>query len=144
MGAGRNGNLKPASEQTPEERAENGRKGGINSGKAKRKAKSMREAARLLLEAPLQDSPEVQEALEKLGLEPDQQGAVLLAALQRSKIGDIEASRFIRDTSGQSPAQAVELSGPDGGPIENLNLSELSNDQLSALLARSENSENGA
>ena len=134
MGTGKNGNLIPASDLTPEERAENGRKGGIASGVAKRKAKSMREAARIILSAPLADDPDTSAALEAMGLEPDQQGAVLLAALKKSKYGDIEASRFVRDTSGQAPAQAVELSGPDGGSI-GVDLSGYTDDQLRNLLS---------
>ena len=134
MGTGKNGNLIPASDLTPEERAANGRKGGIASGVSKRKAKSMREAARIILSAPLADDPDTSAALEAMGLEPDQQGAVLLAALKKSKYGDIEASRFVRDTSGQAPAQAVELSGPDGGSI-GVDLSGYTDDQLRNLLS---------
>ena len=129
-------NLVPITSRTPEERAEIGRKGGINSGKSKKKARNMREAARILLEAPLHDDPEMAAALEILGLEPDQQGAILAAAARRAKVGDIEAARFVRDTSGQSPAQALELSGPGGGPIESLDLGSLSNEQLAELLSR--------
>ena len=134
MGVGKNGNLVPASALTPEERATNGRKGGIASGISKRKAKTMREAARIILSAPLADDPDTVAALESMGLEPDQQGAILLAATKKSKYGDIEAARFVRDTSGQAPAQAVELSGPDGGSI-GVDLSGYTDDQLRNLLS---------
>jgi len=110
--------------------------GGIASQKARRKARNMREAARILLEAKLLDDPETEAALQTLGLEADQQGAVLLAALRKSQAGDIEAARFVRDTSGQAPAQQVALGGIDGKPIESLNLSELSTEQLNELLKR--------
>jgi pantothenate kinase len=111
-----------------------GKKGGVASGIAKRKAKSMREAARILLEAPLLDDERTAQALETLGLEPDQQSAILIAAAGKARIGDIEAARFVRDTSGQAPAQQVNLAGADGGPIELLDLSTLTNDELQNLL----------
>ena len=134
MGTGKNGNLIPASDLSPEERAANGRKGGIASGVSKRKAKSMREAARIILSAPLTDDPDTAAALETMGLEPDQQGAILLAAARKSKYGDIEAARFVRDTSGQAPTQSVELSGPDGGKI-GIDLAGYTDDQLRQLLS---------
>lgn len=113
--------------------------GGIASGKAKRKAKNMREAAQILLAAALIDDPETEQALATLGLEADQQGAMLLAALRKSQTGDIEAARFVRDTSGQAPAQMVELGGIDGKPIQELNLSELTTEQLQQLLNKQDN-----
>ena len=94
----------------------------------------MREVARALLEAPLVDEPETEAALEALGIEKTQQGAILLAATKKSKYGDIEAARFVRDTSGQAPAQSVELSGPDGGTI-GIDLAGYTDDQLRQLLS---------
>ena len=113
--------------------------GGIASGKAKRKAKNLREAAQILLAAKLIDDPETEQALATLGLEADQQGAMLLAALRKSQAGDIEAARFVRDTSGQAPAQMVELGGMDGKPLQGVNLAELSNEELQKLLSEQEN-----
>ena len=115
--------------------------GGRASGVSKRKAKNMREAAQILLSAALVDDPATAEALATLGLEADQQGAMLLAALRKSQTGDIEAARFVRDTSGQAPAQMVELGGIDGKPIQELNLSELTTEQLQQLLNKQENNE---
>ena len=140
MGVGNNGNLIPTTDLTPEERSDLGRKGGIASGVARRKARNMREAARLILSSPLTDDPETAAALEQLGLEPDQQGAILLAVTKKSKYGDIEAARYIRDTSGQSPAQMVELSGPSGGAI-GIDLSGYTDDQLRDLLSDSDDAD---
>ncbi len=113
--------------------------GGIASGKAKRKAKSMREAARFLLEAPLLDDPATVEALETLGLEADQQSAILLKAIEQARRGDMESARYARDTSGQAPAQQVALGGMDGQPIQTMDLSGLSTDELQKLLSEQEN-----
>ena len=131
------------SDMTPERHKELSAKGGRNSGITKRKAKSMREAARVILEANLTDD-EKRAAIEALGLEPDQQSAILLAAAEKAKHGDIEAARFIRDTSGQSPAQQVQLGGIDGQPIEMIDLTGLSNDELRALLQKHSDPETGA
>lgn len=52
-------NLKPhefTSDQSREEAAKNGRKGGIASGKARRRKKTMREVAELIAEQPLTNS----------------------------------------------------------------------------------------
>ncbi len=129
-------NLIPFNERSKEECRAIQSAGGVASVAARRKAKSMREAAQILLSAALTDAPETQRALETLGLEADQQGAVLLASLRRAQAGDIEAARFVRDTSGQAPAQMVELGGMDGKPIQELNLSELSDEQLQQLLSK--------
>lgn len=132
-------NLKSFADMPEEKHKELSAAGGIASGKAKRKAKNMREAAQILLSAALIDDPETTKALEVLGLEADQQGAMLLAALRKSQGGDIEAARFVRDTSGQAPAQMVELGGIDGKPIQQMNLAELTTEQLQELLQKQEN-----
>ena len=123
----------------PEKHSELSRAGGIASGKAKRKAKSMREAARFLLEAPLLDDRATAEALEALGLEADQQSAILLKAIQQARGGDMESARYARDTSGQAPAQQVALGGMDGQPIQTMDLSGLSTEELQKLLHEQEN-----
>ena len=120
---------------TPEKHKELSAAGGIASGRARRKAKSMREAARFLLEAPLLDDPATAAALQTLGLEADQQSAILLKAIEQARRGDMESARYARDTSGQAPAQAVELGGMEGQPIETLDLSKMSTAELQKLLA---------
>lgn len=132
-------NLRPYGTIPEAEHKELSAKGGRASGVAKRKAKNMREAAQILLSAALVDDPETEQALATLGLEADQQGAMLLAALRKSQTGDIEAARFVRDTSGQAPAQMVALGGMDGQPIQTMDLSTLSNDELQKLLREQDN-----
>ena len=129
-------NLRSLGDVPEEERKAIQSAGGIASGKARRKARNMREAARFLLEAPLLDDPDTAAALETLGLTADQQSAILLKAIQQARHGDMESARYARDTSGQAPAQQVALGGIDGKPIESLNLSELSTEQLNELLKR--------
>ena len=128
-------NLRSLASLPPEQHKEFSVAGGIASGKARRKAKSMREAARFLLEAPLLDDPATRAALETLGLEADQQSAILLKAIEQARRGDIESARYARDTSGQAPAQQVALGGVDGQPIKTLDLSGLSNEELQQLIS---------
>ena len=131
-------NLRPFDKLSEDEKRAIQSAGGIASGKARRKAKNMREAARFLLEAPLLDDPETRKALETLGLEADQQSAILLQAIKQARRGDMESARYARDTSGQAPAQQVELGGMDGQPIQSVDLSQLSNEQLQKLVSDSE------
>ena len=131
-------NLISLGDRPAEERRAIQAAGGAASQRARKKAKNMREAARFLLEAPLLDDPEVQKALETLGLEADQQSAILLQAIKQARRGDMESARYARDTSGQAPAQQVELGGMDGQPIQSVDLSQLSNEQLQKLVADSD------
>lgn len=116
--------------------------GGKASGVARRKAKNMREAARILLEAPLLDDAKTAAVLEQMGLEADQQSAILLAAIGKAKRGDIEAARYARDTSGQAPAQQVDIGLGDKKPAE-MDLTGLTEEQLQQMLQEAKSAENG-
>lgn len=116
--------------------------GGKASGVARRKAKNMREAARILLSAPLLDDEETAALLARLGLDADQQSAILLAAIDKAKRGDIEAARYARDTSGQAPAQQVDIGLGDKKP-EEMDLSGMTEEQLQQLIQGVQSPENG-
>lgn len=116
--------------------------GGKASGVARRKAKNMREAARILLSAPLLDDEETAALLARLGLDADQQSAILLAAIDKAKRGDIEAARYARDTSGQAPAQQVDIGLGDKKP-EEMDLSGMTEEQLQQLIQGAQSPENG-
>ena len=65
-------NVKPyefTSEQSREEAAKNGRKGGIASGEARRKKKTLRETAEIMLACEL--PPDVKRKLKSNGLEAE-------------------------------------------------------------------------
>ena len=98
---------------TPEQRRENGRKGGIASGEAKRKKKAMRERLEILLDLPMKSGKGVDlEAIKNFaalkGKNITVQDAMMIAQIQKALKGDTNAAAFVRDTAGQNPAQKIE------------------------------------
>ena len=94
-------NLNPV--RNAEEARERGRNGGIASGEARRKKKSMKEAARLLLELEVVGETN-RNNLKKMGI-PDEdmnnQMAILVRMMQKALVdGDVNAANFIRSTAG--------------------------------------------
>ena len=103
-------NIKPyeyTSEQSREEAAINGQKGGIASGVAKRKRKSMREALEKLLADKIKTTKG----------EMQTQEALLLAAVAQGIKGNMRAIEFIRDTIGEKPSDKTQLVDTDGNNL---------------------------
>lgn len=103
-------------EFTPEERAENGRKGGIASGIAKRKKKAMQETLEILLGMPLankkcNDVEDIQSFAQLKGKNVTVETAILIKQIQRALGGDLPSAEFIRDTSGQKPTNDLNVTG---------------------------------
>lgn len=119
---------------TTEEARAIGQKGGIASGESRRKRKTFRESLLTILSmAP--DDPEVVEHLKALGLDPTFQTAIDLAQAKVAAKGDTDAARFIRDTVGEKPTDQMEIGGLADRPIQTIDMSKLSDDQLRALAA---------
>ena len=98
---------------TPEQRRENGRKGGIASGEAKRKKKAMRERLEILLELPMRagkgtDIEAIKNFAAIKGKNITVQDAMMIAQIQKALKGDTTAAAFVRDTAGENPAVKVE------------------------------------
>jgi glutamate synthase domain-containing protein 1 len=98
---------------TPEQRRENGRKGGIASGEAKRKKKAMRERLEILLELPMRsgkgaDLDNIKNFAALKGKNITVQDAMMIAQIQKALKGDTTAAAFVRDTAGENPAVKVE------------------------------------
>lgn len=98
---------------TPEQRRENGRKGGIASGEAKRKKKAMRERLEILLELPMRSGKGADlEAIKNFaalkGKNITVQDAMMIAQIQKALKGDTNAAAFVRDTAGENPSVKVE------------------------------------
>lgn len=101
---------------TPEQRRENGRKGGIASGEAKRKKKAMRERLEILLDLPMRngksaDIAELKSWAALKGKNITVEDAIAIAQITKALKGDTTAAIYIRDTSGQNPGMKVDLGG---------------------------------
>lgn len=101
---------------TPEQRRENGRKGGIASGEAKRRKKAMRERLEVLLELPLKsgkkaDLDNIKNFTALKGANITVEDAVMLAQIQKALKGDTAAAVFVRDTVGEKPGDKTIISG---------------------------------
>ena len=84
-------NLIPNSERTPSELREMARNGGLASGEARRKRKTLKE-----------------ELLLKLS-EGETQQSVTLALIEKAMSGDTKAFEVIRDTIGEKPVDKVMI-----------------------------------
>ena len=98
---------------TPDQRRENGRKGGIASGEAKRAKKQMKERLEVLLELSMKagkstDIESIKNFAALKGKNITVQDAMLIAQIQKALKGDTNAAVFVRDTAGQNPTQKVE------------------------------------
>lgn len=122
-------------QRTPEERQELARQAGLASGEARRKRKRLRETLSDVLSAHV-TAEDVLAALEGSGFEkPTHQEALIYAAVARAERGDIEAARFVRDTVGERPSEALQVAFADA-PVRAWDLSQMSDDDLQAAADR--------
>ena len=105
-------NLIPfTSGQSHDEAVKNGKKGGVASGAARRRRKTMRQTLNALLSAGLDVSEQefvekVTPRLQALGIDVEDatyQDVMLAGILMKAIRGDVRAAEFIRDTGGDSP-----------------------------------------
>lgn len=103
-------NLIPNEKRTPSERRANARKAGIASGQARRRNKTMKEIALMLLNTKVPNNKYTEEML---NLFPDMdaqdlqyQTAILVSQIQKAVFDkDSKAAEYVRDTSGQKPVE---------------------------------------
>lgn len=105
-------NLRPVT--STEEARERGRRGGRASGRARRAKRDMRETFRELLDMPLKPG-----GMTGFGTLEGAEGknmtvgeAIAMRMIRDAMGGDVRAAEFVRDTSGQRPSQAVEVTAP--------------------------------
>ena len=129
-------NLKKYSEYTESEKAEFHRQGGIASGQSKRRRKTFAETLRAVLasEYPVE---EAKRKLQDMGLDGTWMDQLSQAQVDKASRGDTEAFRAVRDTIGENPRQAVDV-GLTNGPVSGMDLTQLSDDQLRAMIAARE------
>jgi hypothetical protein len=105
-------NLEPV--RSKDEAKERGRKGGIASGEARRRKKTMRETLEAVLAMQVGDGKSTDiEAITKFaqlkGKNITVQEAMIIAQAQKALKGDLAALQFIRDTMGQKPTDNMNL-----------------------------------
>lgn len=106
-------NLIPFDERTEEEQRALARLGGKASGVARRRKRSLREAADMYLSLPVSDKKE-QNRLAKKGIDPediDNQMAIIIGLAEQAALGDAKAAKVIIDLIGE------ELGGEGGVQI---------------------------
>lgn len=122
---------------TPEQRRENASKAGKKAGENRRRRAKMREVALMILDLDIPNE-EAKAALVDAGFDEEQANiaaGILFAAAIKGLEGDIEAARFVRDTSGQKPTDSVQVGNLEDKPFETLDLRSLTTDQLKELAA---------
>lgn len=90
-----------------EEAAEAGRKGGIKSGETRRKQRTMRQAAKMMLDMPIKGYPELVQRLKGMGISEEDltfQMAVMSSMMAKAMQGNAKAAAFLRDTAGENPS----------------------------------------
>ena len=83
-------NLIPNSKRTPKELREITRKGGINSGKARRKKANLKKAFEAIREADVK-SDKIKQQLEKMGFEATNEMALAMVMMQKAMKGNVKA-----------------------------------------------------
>lgn len=113
MGKGRKENLINPNDRTSEQLREMTRKGGIKSGEARRRKKTMREALELLMFNT--ELPEAtKQMLEAEGVTPDDfnhQMVITRSLIAKAEAGDVQAYNAICAMIGEKPAEKMEMSG---------------------------------
>ena len=103
-------NLIPNSERTPSELREMARNGGLASGEARRKRKTLKEELLLMLE------------------DEEVQKSVAVALIQEAQNGNVKAFGMLRDTIGEAPVEKVQTTQTV------VDLSGFSTEELKAML----------
>ena len=120
---------------TPEQRAENGRKGAKKANENRRKRKEMRETLDILLNMPMKKGKVY--TAEDIKCFADLKGknitidqAMMICLVQKALKGDLNAISMIRDTVGEKPAEKVEAT------VTKNPFDELTADELRELIKR--------
>ncbi len=97
-------NLIPITDRSSNEAREMGRKGGIASGAARRRKRSLKEAADLYLSLPVTDN-RIWNQLAIDGVDPediDNQMAIIVGLSKRAMLGDAKAAKVVVEMLGEN------------------------------------------
>lgn len=128
------GNLIPMNRRTKEEQSAIATQGGKASGESRRRRKNTQEIVRMILDRQITEA-EGAERLEALGLPTTWSTKAHVAVMQRAENGDVEAMRYLRDSAGDKPRDALEVGNLDGQPLATIDLSTMTDEQLRAMIA---------
>ena len=106
-------NLIPVTKLTESEARELSKRGGIASGVARRKKKTMRDTINLALGLRSELTDAEIERYMRFGFadeDIDNQAKIIMGIMKLAAEGDIRAAEFIRDTAGQKPKDSMALS----------------------------------
>ena len=92
--------------------AQAGRKGGIASGEARRAKRTFQDAARAVLDMPLENRglDSMPSLKESEGRNMTVREAAVIALARKAIAGDFRAFETLRDTAGEKPTERVEVS----------------------------------
>ena len=129
-----NPNVKPPctfSKMTPEQRAENGRKGALKAIETKRKRKAMKETLEVLLDMPMKrgkvyTAEEIKSFADLKGKNITTDQAMSVCLIQKALKGDLSAIAMVRDTIGEKPVENVKVdANVTKNPFDELTADEL-------------------
>jgi len=106
-------NLIPVTELTESEARELSKRGGIASGVARRKKKTMRDTINLALGLRSELTDTEIERYMRVGFadeDIDNQAKIIMGIMKLAAEGDIRAAEFIRDTAGEKPTDKLDIS----------------------------------
>ena len=133
-------NLVPFDQRSEEKQREIRSMGGKASQAKQKRRKTQAEIIRQIMELKLTPE-EGADKLEALGLDPTWATDANVAVMQKARKGDVESLRYLRDTIGEKPRDGLEIGNLDGQPLSTIDLSTLSDDQLRAMIAAREQSD---
>ena len=114
MGKGRKENLINPKDRTSEELREMTRKGGIASGEARRRKKTMREALEMLM-FHTELNEQTKQMLKSEGVKDaddfNHQMVITRSLIAKAEAGDVQAYNAICAMIGEKPAEKMELGG---------------------------------
>lgn len=106
-------------------------KGGKVNAERNRRYRTFRECLQTILSLEVSDES-LRSELENMGLDPSYSNAISMAAIRKAAAtGDIEAARFTRDTVGEKPTEALQMTFDK--PVKSMDLSKLTDEELEAL-----------
>ena len=130
-------NLVPFNEMPVEKQRMIRSMGGKASQAKQKRRKTQAEIIRQIMDLKLTPE-EGAEKLEQLGLDPTWATDANVAVMQKARKGDVESLRYLRDTIGEKPRDGLEIGNLDDKPLASVDLSQMSDDQLKAMIAARE------